>query len=200
MSLQHGLVPELISGPDDDGKRSGVWGPNSDRVSCNEGAPGSKPNRLRVRRSGRTGSRSHPATPVPCVLTVTRMPTTGAACLKSGIPHGSTCCRTAARSDGSRCAPNGRGHNRPGLGQLHGCRQKAGSCKRLRRNCPHHEGWARSDPARSRESRSAFRLACGFPEEFDVHSRDRRNSVHTWTPELPGLFHRVVQPHIDTIG
>ena len=50
------------------------------------------------------------------------------------------------------------------------------------------------------DRRKASRLACYFPEEVDVHSRERWSSVRTWTLERMGPFREVVQPHIDTIG
>ena len=50
------------------------------------------------------------------------------------------------------------------------------------------------------DRRRASRLACYFPEEVGVNSRERWSSVRTWTLERMGLFREVVQPHIDTFG
>ena len=48
--------------------------------------------------------------------------------------------------------------------------------------------------------RRASRVACYFPEEVAVHSRERWSDVRAWTLARMGPFREVLQPHIDTLG
>ena len=50
------------------------------------------------------------------------------------------------------------------------------------------------------DRRRASRVACYFPEEVGVHSRERWSDVRAWTLARMGPFREVVQPHIDTFG